>query len=837
MARFSFVAAGAASVLDHRRGDPPPTSDRYPLRDPSTTMQSHTVAKSVPGSAAGIEVRTRAPFAVGIVLWRDEAARVVATVVAKATFRLEPGKSPIAETPDPIRHPDEYWDDGAAGSLRFPSDLAPFKAGHELLVVGHAHATSNRPVHQATARVVTIDIDKMIATAPPRRFDRDGHLESGPPQTRFSLRYELAPGGADSDNPVGIDPTSPMPGGGYRLPQIAPANFELRPGQHVPLVGFGPVSHAWPARQARLRPEDREWLLDPLRRPRPRAFDARYFFTAPVDQRSAEAFRADERLVLEGLHPTHARLVTNLGGVSPMLRAIESNAPTPTFVGDTIYIDTDRQIATLAFRATVPLGDKKLMFDLVASDERDAAPGDVGRIDDATMELDRSVFADAAASALPFPPPSEPSRAPVPSSVDGLPFRAPSPSVPPDAPTSPSSPPPPRSTIGQLQSLLRPLDASDEAPREELPRPPPDAPRSGDPFRKAFGTASVSERGAAKPASVVPPPASGTKATADVSAPIVGARAASDAAAASERAAADVRAALEARVAATRGASSAERAPVTRRAIVDLLAYEPAVPSRLRRSKTYAPLLVEAPSARGARKVDAPAGDHDKEERARLDVLRVLSCGTPLGVGDLHAAFEALLHDESDFDIPLLLVEGDVRPTMDEVETLRVAVNLAKPLAGTNKRVQTAIAVVNEALAGSAPPVSEAAIALSTSSSSRRRMSCRSRLGISPTWSTVRFSRGGASSNERSSERRAFAPNSPSRRRACRSTCPTRWRRSFRFFRSSRSVRSSSFDRAKTLPRRTPMRSSRSRSGACSARDGRTIVVDESATGRPNGRS
>lgn len=151
---------------------------------------------------------------------------------------------------------------------------------------------------------------------------------------------------------------------------------------------------------------------------------------------------------------------------------------------------------------------------------------------------------------------------------------------------------------------------------------------------------------------------------------------------------------------------------MTRRAIVDLLAFDASVPSRLRRSKTHAPLLVSDLAPRTAKKLDDPAGEQGAEDRARIDVLRILSCGTPLGTEEIHAAFDALLDDPHDFEIPLFLVEGEVKPTMDEVETLRVAADLAKPLAGNNKRVNAALSAANDALSRSAPPVSEAAATL-----------------------------------------------------------------------------------------------------------------------------
>jgi hypothetical protein len=724
-------------------------------------MQSRSVAKSVPGTTAAIEVRSQAPFAVGVVLWRDESSRVLATVVAKATYALAQGTSEIAPSPDPIRHPDEYWDDGAAESLRFPSDLAPFKPAQEVLVVGHVYADGNRPTKAATARIVVGDIEKMVEATTSRRTDRHGRLEVGPEQSRFSLRYEFAAGSAD--NPVGIDPTDYAADGGRVLPQLAPPNLDIRPGDTVPLMGFGPVSRSWPQRDALLRMEDREWLLDPLHRPRPRGFDPRYFCAAPADQRTAEALRADARVILEGLSPSHARLVTNLPGTTPALRSVGRKRQLPRFVADTLYVDTDRQIATLTFRATVPLENDKMVLDLVASgpdeEETDGAgeataeldrravnappssPGDEG-----TAELDRSAFLGAASTGLPFAPSSDPGRpsqsnGALSNNADGaLPFRSqtqhppssrPLPQAPPrSAPGSPA-PPPPASLPPPPPMVLAPpkeapsfglskISSDEQRAPEAAQKNGPDALRNelGDRFRKAFGLPA--EPAAPRPLATLsaPPPSvppMPPRPATDVESPAVlpgSVRAASDAAAA---------AAVASEVhALTTGASPLGRRreaelgtpPVARRAIVDLLAFDPGVPSRLRRSTTYAPLLAVVPPPRIHQKLDAPAGEQTPEDRARVDILRVLSCGTPLAPEEINASFEALLDDPYDFDIPLFLVEGDVKPTMDEVETLRVAVELVKPIAGTSKRVQAALAAATEALSRTAAPVPESAVTL-----------------------------------------------------------------------------------------------------------------------------
>ncbi|MBL8743056.1 MAG: hypothetical protein JNK04_18230 [Myxococcales bacterium] len=318
-----------------------------------------------------------------------------------------------------------------------------------------------------------------------------------------------------------------------------------------------------------------------------------------------------------------------------------------------------------------------------------------------TTELDRSAFNDTAGTVLPFAPSSEPGRPVASRQADGaLPFQPPSErpaarSVPPPLP--PLSPPPSRP---QLVST---------PPKETLraPLPPPSSPSS------AFGLSRLmpQPRPVVSPDLHEPEPAATTEPK-NTFRKAFGVKAASDAAVALEGLTAATKAASDAAFAVRTGRPTADASSTSRRAIVDLIALEGGVPARLRRSKRYAPLLVAPAPPRAHKPVDAPVGEPSAEDRGRVDTLRVLSCGTPLGAEDLQAGFDALLDDAHDFDIPLFLVEGQVKPTMDELETLRVAVELAKPLAGSNKRVQAALALASDALARTTPPLPDSAIAL-----------------------------------------------------------------------------------------------------------------------------
>jgi hypothetical protein len=411
---------------------------------------------------------------------------------------------------------------------------------------------------------------------------------------------------------------------------------------------------------------------------------------------------------LEGLENEQARLVTRLEGVAPLLRSVESKRPVAAFVADTFAIDIDRRIATLAFRAVVPLREEKRAFEIVAH-EGDADIGGVGRRDEGTAELDKSAFDFAAEEILPFEKSSEPAHSPMQGSVAGLPFR-----------TAGAGPAMlglparvrPRSKDKGVFGSAFPFNRGAERKAPKLPSkssetaetaattmtPEPALPMSV----RAISDAASSNPAVAEPSVVKPAFEAASPRPAFVQAPLAYAPPMPSGAAPAAVAPA---AAAPPRVMPAFSASTvARRSPeISRRAVVDLLAFDPTVPARLRRSKACAQLLADD---------RAPLGEKDQSACDKRDILRVLSCGTPLDGAGLYAAFNSAFEDWSDLDVPLLLVAGAVRPTMDEVETLRIAARIAKPLGGNDKRILAALAASSEALAGSAPPPPETAMHL-----------------------------------------------------------------------------------------------------------------------------
>ena len=76
-----------------------------------------------------MDVVSACPFRVGSVLWQTARGDRTLTVVAKATYTLRPGESPLAAAQDEIHESDGYWNYDAA------SDLVPFKRRADVLPV------------------------------------------------------------------------------------------------------------------------------------------------------------------------------------------------------------------------------------------------------------------------------------------------------------------------------------------------------------------------------------------------------------------------------------------------------------------------------------------------------------------------------------------------------------------------------------------------------------------------------------------------------------------------------------------------------------------------------
>jgi hypothetical protein len=307
-----------------------------------------------------MDVISLCPLRVGGFVWQSRSRAYALTVVAKATYVLAPEECVLAPEQEPPNEADNHWDDDPARSVYAPSDWAPMKERADVVLVGHAFAPGGQPVRSLMTRMLVGSLDKSIEVWCDRGYRvHDGQLLEGPRFAKMSLRWERAAGGPDTYNPVGLRfDAEPDRYGMVAIPNLQPPGvYVSRGGDTFMTVGFGPIAGNWPGRLEKLGRSAGSFLESAWEgKPLPEDPEYQYFNVAPPDQQ-VEELRANERLVLENLHPKHARLVTSLPGLKPraVLDRTSGEREKMELRADTLWIDTDRGICTLVWRGCVGL--------------------------------------------------------------------------------------------------------------------------------------------------------------------------------------------------------------------------------------------------------------------------------------------------------------------------------------------------------------------------------------------------------------------------------------------------------------------------------------------------
>ncbi|HEY4118373.1 MAG TPA: DUF2169 domain-containing protein [Byssovorax sp.] len=298
-----------------------------------------------------MQVASNSSVPVGSLLWQSPRGGWVLTAIAKVTFELAVGEARVAEHHEPLWETDVHHDDDEGRCIRGASDLVPLKPRADVVLVGSVYAPGGEPARSVVARLIVGEVDKSIEVCSDRVFLQDGTLREGAPFTRMPLVYERAAGGPDTSNPVGLRNDVRDRLGRTVVPNLQPPSTHVAsPVDTVLPIGFGPIAASWPARRAKLG-RYTDLAVGPLaERVIPDDLDRTYFNSAPLDQQ-ASILRADERIVLENLHPELPRFVANLPGLRPRV-TLEARGAQQSLTPkcDTLWIDTDRLLCTMTWR-------------------------------------------------------------------------------------------------------------------------------------------------------------------------------------------------------------------------------------------------------------------------------------------------------------------------------------------------------------------------------------------------------------------------------------------------------------------------------------------------------
>ncbi|MEP7124949.1 MAG: DUF2169 domain-containing protein [Byssovorax sp.] len=375
-----------------------------------------------------MDVVSTCPLRVASIVWQPRPSAWTLTVVCKATFVLSPGESRLSDVQEEPTPHDLHLGGDPRRSLYAASDLAPFKPRADVILVGHAFAPGRTPARRVPVRLNVGEVDKRLDAWCDRIFWQDGRLLEGQPVTQVALAPERAAGGPGTSNPVGMRfDAAPDAHGAVPIPNLQPAGIEIsRRGETFAPIACGPVAPGWPGRVDKLSRHAVGWSHGGwAARPLPPDVDPAYFNSAPVDQQTAP-LQPDERILLENLHPDHPLLVTRLPGLRPRahLSTGGESQEEIELIADTLWIDTDRGLATVVWRGRFPLSHAREEGRIVVSMQTGAsavAParhaaedptmlGDLGGKESGTLQLPASdvatilghLRARSDASALPF---------------------------------------------------------------------------------------------------------------------------------------------------------------------------------------------------------------------------------------------------------------------------------------------------------------------------------------------------------------------------------------------------------------------------------------------------
>ena len=214
-----------------------------------------------------------------------------------------------------------------------------------MLLTGAAYAPQARPIAECAVRLAVFQdgaaaVNKHLVV----RGDATRDAPGPAPFSRMPIVYGRAFGGPSvAENPAGV-------GAGSAPPERA------RPARPRAACGLRPYrAHVGAGRAAPMRafdaaPRDGDAIVLAADAP----FDALH--AAPRDQR-LDTLRGDEWIVLDGLHPTYARVQTQLPFARALARFVRVDRPGPLedvpLRADTLTIDAEALVASIVWRGYV----------------------------------------------------------------------------------------------------------------------------------------------------------------------------------------------------------------------------------------------------------------------------------------------------------------------------------------------------------------------------------------------------------------------------------------------------------------------------------------------------
>jgi len=316
----------------------------------SSEVSATALDRETLGATPGIpllELANGTPFPVTTVRWPDVDNRPKLTIVVKATFVLGREGSDVRLTPKQLPLFDaDIVSDKQPLSVRFESDLVPFKTCTDVVLVGRAHAPEGKPVTELIAGLRVGQLRYGVAVFGDRTWQSqllDTPSMSQPqPFLAMDLVYERAFGGFDEpagmyckENQVGTGFLGKRTGKrieGLRLPNLEDPRNQIHSWNSRPRpVGFGFYGRGWTPRLAYAGTYDDKYMKErhPLL---PVDFSYRFFNGAHPDLQVGGYLHGDEEVELLNVCPGAPRMHFRLPGLVPKITVARWRVPAEQWV-------------------------------------------------------------------------------------------------------------------------------------------------------------------------------------------------------------------------------------------------------------------------------------------------------------------------------------------------------------------------------------------------------------------------------------------------------------------------------------------------------------------------
>lgn len=335
----------------------------------------------------------------GLFVTADKQARDHCVVVVKGTFQTcATGEMSLAGEQRPLAAADEHYGAPETSCVRHECDFVLEKRFTDVVVVGKAVAPGGQPVSQLTVSLEIQGRTKDAIVFGERHWVRAiGGWSASPPVPfiEMPLTFDRAFGGQDdSRGPADVSvELQNLAGVGFHphrankeingtpLPNIEHSKQRIRsPRDRPEPVGFGCLGRNWKDRSKHAGTYDQRWL-DEIYPYLPEDFDSRYFQSAPEDQRFPHFVGGE---TIRCVHMAAEGVVTFVVPRIdvPVRFAFVDRIQDRSGVLDTVIVEPHLGLATLVWRASVPLGKKLNALQDIKVGPRDAdADGVVGRRD------------------------------------------------------------------------------------------------------------------------------------------------------------------------------------------------------------------------------------------------------------------------------------------------------------------------------------------------------------------------------------------------------------------------------------------------------------------------